>query len=577
VPRWNLTLIIVLCTHLAFAQGPVRDARAGAATGAIRGRVLTGDGFPARQAEVLLSSADVNRPPTVSTDNEGRFSFESVPPGRYALMARKPGYLPFGYGQKSYMGPLEPVSVGAGEEIATLEIVLPRGSAITGRVTNEYGEPVLRATVSAMRFGYTPTGQQTLQLGRSVDGSNPNGIVQLSGSRAVTDDLGQFRLFGLEPGEYIVSAVATDPMQGRVISFGPNAAAGLAAASAPTFYPGVSDPADAMAIRLGVAEDTTIHLQLVPGREAHVAGTVFDARGRPAAYGLRVTLRPRSPLASGAARTTNVRDGGEFSFDDVPSGEYTLLVSPFPSGDAYPKPPGGPEFASMPVSIDGNDIADLRLTTRLAATVSGRVVFDGPPPASLRTIDVQAVPASPQDAGLRFRVNRDANEGVRSDGSFELPGLVGLLSLQVSPGNGYMVRSISVNGADVTDALFDPTTLGGTVEARVVLTDKITVVSGTLPSDRMNLVGGAILIVADALPHGTLPARYMRVVRPDPTGHFEVRGLPPGHYSTALIGFIEDTAVFDPLVQARVRQSGRAFSLRAGERLTIDLPAASGW
>lgn len=575
MPRWHLTLVILLFAHLAFAQDAARDPRP-AATGAIRGRVMTGDGFPARQAEVLLSSPNVGRPPSVTTDNEGRFSFESVPPGRYALMARKVGFLPFGYGQKSYMGPLEPVSVGAGEEITTLEIVVPRGSAIAGRVTNEYGEPVLRAIVSAMKFGYTPTGQRTLQLGRSVDGSVPNGIVQLSGSRVLTDDLGQFRLFGLEPGEYIVSAVAGDATGSRIV-FSPDGGVGPAAASAPTFYPGVSDPGEATAIRLGVAEETTIHLPLMTTRQVRVAGTVFDSRGRPAPYGLPVTLRPRSPIAAGAGRSTNVSDGGEFSIVGVPPGEYVLLVSPFPNNDAFPKLPGGPEFATLPVSIDGNDALDLRLTTKSAASLSGRVVFDGVAPASLRAIDVQAVPASPQEVGVRLQPGRDPADGVRNDGSFELHGLVGPVSLNVSSGNGYMVSSITVDGNDVTDQLFDPTLLSGTVEARVVLTDKVTVVSGTLPSDRMNLGGGAILIVADTIPAGTLPGRFMRVLRPDPTGHFEIRGLPPGRYSTTLVSFIDDTAIFDPQIQAKVRQTGRSFSLKQGERVTVDVPVASGW
>jgi len=566
MPRWHLAVIAVLVALPAFAQTPPRDPRAAAAgSAAIRGRVVTSDGFPARQADVQLSAFDVDRRRTATTDAEGRFAFEGVAPGRYALIARQAGYLPFGYGQKSFPGTPEPVSIGAGEELDALQIVLPRGSAIAGRVTNEYGEPVLRAAVSALKFGYTESGQRTLQLSRSVDGGAPAGpIGAMTGARDTTDDLGQFRLFGLEPGEYVVSASPYQQAPGHTTKF------------TETFYPATTSAAEATPIHLGLSEEATIHLQLGPSRLARVTGAVIDSRGEAGAYGLPVRLQTRSADAFAIVRTTNLRDGGEFSIENVPPGEYTLIVSPFPPGDAYPKQPAGPEFASMPVSVDGNDVTDLRMVTRAATTIAGRILFEGAHPATMRTLDVRAVPATSQAPGLRFRINREQDEGVRNDGTFELRGLVGPVTLQVSSGNGYMVKSISVNGTDVTDAPFDPTALGPTVEARVVLTDRVTVVSGEIPSDRVGVDGAAVVIVADTVPAGAWPARYMRVVRPDAQGHFEVRGFPPGTYVAVVTEPMESTAVFDPRTQARVRQSGRSFKVREGENVTLDLSVTGG-
>jgi len=545
----------------AFAQAPPRDPRtAPAGSAAIRGRVVTSDGFPARQAEVQLSAFGVDRRQTASTDPEGRFAFESIAPGRYALTARQSGYLPFGYGQKAYPGSPEPVTIGTGEELSALQIVLPRGSAIAGRVTNDYGEPVLRATVYAMKIGYMENGQRTMQLSRAAEGVMPGGpLGPLSGSRVTTDDLGEFRLFGLEPGEYVVSA---EPLQQSPAQFG---------RLVQTFYPAATTAAAATPIHLGLSEETTIQLQLVRARLARVAGVVSDSRGDGGAYGLPVALQPRSTWGAGIKRTGNLRDAGEFTIENVPPGDYTLVVSPFPAGESYPKLPGGPEFASMPVSIAGDDITGLRLMTRPAATISGRVVVEGAGPASMGTVAVQAVPEASPAAGLRFRGASEQDNGVRGDGTFELQGLVGPITLQVSPGNGYMLKSVSINGADVTDVPFDPTSLGTAADARVVLTDKVTVVSGTIPAERMDPDGVAIAIVADRVPQGAWPTRYMRVVRPDPKGHFEALGFPPGGYAALMTGPIENTAVFDPQTQARVRESGRSFSLREGEHVTLDL------
>ena len=65
------------------------------------------------------------------------------------------------------------------------------GSVIAGRITDEFGEPVAQAQVSAQRYQYGPDGQRRLQPVRDP---------------VTTDDLGQFRLHSLMPGEYIVSA-----------------------------------------------------------------------------------------------------------------------------------------------------------------------------------------------------------------------------------------------------------------------------------------------------------------------------------------------------------------------------------
>jgi hypothetical protein len=493
--KFTLLVAVFAMAMPAFAQtssfGAARTVAAG--TGTIRGRVTSTDGIPGRQADVQLTVVDGGRAQKTTADAAGYFAFDAVAPGRYSLRASKSGFLPFAYGQRSWDGRPETITIGAGEALNGLEIALPRPGAISGRITNEYGEPVLGAAVSALKYGYTATGQRTLNVSPSfVLEIDRGGMVHgmNNGAHALSDDLGQFRLFGLAPGEYVVTAM---PLAER---------SGPAAVFAPTFYPGTSNATEAVALRIGLAEESTIQLQLVPGRSATVSGTVVDSRGRPAAYGLPVSLRPLSPMGQVVPRMGNMHDGGEFSIDGVPPGDYTLTVAPFPNLDSYPKLPGGPEYAALAVSVTGSDITNLHLTTRPPTTLTGRIEFEGKPPESLRGIELQAVNAE-RNFSARFG---PAPSDVRNDATIRIPDITGPITLDVNAGSAYVVKAITVGGVDVTGLPFDPTAYGATVEARIVLTDKVTVIAGTLPKDRVDSSRAVILIVADTIP----PARRSR-------------------------------------------------------------------
>ena len=98
-------------------------------------------------------------------------------------------------------------------------VALPRGSVISGRVSDEFGEPVANAVVSAMRYGYAAGARRLMP----APGQN---------SRDTTDDQGQFRLFGLPPGEYIVSATL------RALAGRGDRSSAENTGYAPTYYPG---------------------------------------------------------------------------------------------------------------------------------------------------------------------------------------------------------------------------------------------------------------------------------------------------------------------------------------------------
>ena len=177
----------------SFSQ-PARDTSAlDPTTGlaALSGRVLTGDtGAVVKRAMVRLADQDTRDRRTVQTDDNGRYRFTDLPADRYTVTVSKAGFITLAYGQKHPRQPPLPIQVDAGRQVRNVNIVLPRGSVITGHLVDEDGAPMARALVQVLRYVY----RQGL---RQIE---PAGTDQ-------TDDRGQYRVFDLEPGEYFVGYI----------------------------------------------------------------------------------------------------------------------------------------------------------------------------------------------------------------------------------------------------------------------------------------------------------------------------------------------------------------------------------
>jgi Carboxypeptidase regulatory-like domain len=251
-------------------QAPPRDnQQAKSGTAIVRGRVVAGDsGQPLRKAQVRImsnispGSTQLPESRLVTTDASGRYEFKELPAGRYNLTASKGVYVSLQYGQLRPFEPGKPLEILDGQALERIDFALPRGSVITGRVVDEFGEPVSEVQVSAMRYQYTPAGRQLAMAGR----------------QATTNDIGEYRLFALAPGDYYVSATLrgantferTDDRSGY----------------APTYYPSTADTASAQRLTVGVGQTLSeISISLLPIRTAHqwncsrFTGTTDDGSG----------------------------------------------------------------------------------------------------------------------------------------------------------------------------------------------------------------------------------------------------------------------------------------------------------
>src|SRR6185503_14651710 len=168
-----------------------------------------------------------------------------------------------------------------------------------------------------------------------------------------TDDRGEFRAYGLMPGEYVVSGIVRQPMaQGN-----PNDAT---EGYAPTYYPGTPNPAEAELLALGLAQEMSIQLTLQAARMARISGTVTDSEGRPLREG-RVMARSASGDGGLGTRGGGLAADGTFTLTNVPPGDHYLdVVSQTRGQDALP------ESASLQVLVSNQDITGLRITTARA-------------------------------------------------------------------------------------------------------------------------------------------------------------------------------------------------------------------
>jgi hypothetical protein len=527
------------------ATGP-RDPAKPKDTGTARisGRVVNAEsGTPLRRAEVMLGSETLKEARSTSTDEAGRYEFKDLPAGRYTLSASKAGFAFVSYGQKRPFQPGRPLEVADGLVLQRIDVSLPRGGVIAGRLTDEFGEPVAGIGVRAMRYSYANGKRQLAPVG--------------FGS---TDDRGQYRIFGLAASEYYVAA-----QPGGGFGF---TQSDSKAGFAPTFYPGTPSVTEAQRLRVAAgSENAAVNFALVPARTVKVSGTVIRADGQPASQGfLMLQTGGQDETSFTVTGAGIVQSDGTFTISGVGPGDYVLHLSLGDNEDA--------ESGSLPISVNGaEDVTGLTLTTSRPSTVAGQVVFDAAAPDRLRPAEfgffLQA--ATPAMAFWGSQLVP------KEDWTFEARGGSGTMLVQ--PGrlpDGWMLKSVLLNGEDVTDAGITPRSGERLEGLQIVMTSRLTRVNGTAVNDVNQAARDYVAVLFPDDPAlWTRFTRRVRVETPDQQGRFESAKLPPGHYLAAALEYIEDGQQTDPEFLESLRAWATPFDLREGETKALTLKVAA--
>jgi len=555
-----LALLALADAAVAQPRPRTRPQRIDPLTSSIQGRITAADtGAPVRGAEVRLSM-DGRFSRLVTTNGEGRFEMRNLPAGSYRLIVSKTGFITLEFGQRRPFESASTITVGEGQS-ATGNVALLRGGAIFGRVLDQFGDPSVGTRVQVLRMRAEGGDRRLLPVGAADQ----------------TDDTGAFRLYGLPPGDYyvaantgLIDAVKRDP---------------------PVYYPGTMTFAEAQPITLAAGAEASADFQILEiARAATVSGVVLSSSGAPAP-GAMVNLSSNTMSTTPGSQSmvmlhADAGADGSFSIQNVPPGPYTLTAMlppemPDPAivaarqtsraggrGGGPPSPPlfEPPETASMPMTVTSEGISGITLSTRRGGRITGRIVADTGVTRPLP----QGVHVTLQSSGPG-NMMMSLNDGSEQ---FQMAGVSGPTRVQVNGvPDGWAVKAVLLDGDDVTDAPFDLS--GKTASVRVVMTDRVTSLSGTVQSDATTR-NHTVVVFTDDKTKWTFPSRFVRAIRADGEGRFQIRGLPPGErYLVAALDYLEDGGEQDRRLLERLRTRATSVTLGEGEQRSIQLDVTS--
>lgn len=541
--RHSLVVVSLLLWALALPATAQPPSPPAPATGSIGGIIRSAaDDAPLARARVVASSSASAVAFVAMSSADGRYLIAHLPAGNYTITVSRTGYATEAFGRRR-AAPAAQVIVAEGRQVTSIDVSLTPAGAIAGRILDEDGAPFAGATVAALESRFE-NGQHVLaEVGA-----------------AKSDDRGEFRIYGLTPGQYYVSAM--DP------AFADVGSERGAIRYAPTYYPGTSfsDEARPVAVAAGAAAPRVeFKLRLLP--PSWVSGQLVTYDKHELLSGA-VIMTPLdsdgSPVVP--AESATLLPDGRFSFAAVPPGHYLIRARGQTNAN------GLALFSHFGVIVDGGDVTNVQMTLRRGALLEGEVAFEataGTKPPALGTIRVRA----PLLDGSGFG---DALTGtVQSNRKYAIRGLMDGQHQIVIEGleRPWVVKSVLFRGADVTDQVIDAHEGQQFLDVRVTLTDRAADVSGRVQTARSAPAVDASVLVFPVAPQFWMRTnRRMRLARTDAGGQFTIYGLPPGEY-LAIASYTVDegdfgrTAVLDGL-----RAIATPFSIvNAASRPSLDL------
>jgi len=509
--------LLLLLAGTPAAQTPVDESQSAPATGAITGRVSEG-GRAVPNASVVVRGLSQSLPPRMTaTDNEGNFKVADLNAGLYTVSAFAPGYITL---PRDVEAPPSFTRIGD-----SVDLSLVKGGVITGSVMSATGDPVVQVTVRAI-------------LIKDANGEPPR-FAQNPLPRP-TDDRGFYRIYGLLPGTYLVSA------GGRTqFGFSLNAYDG----DVPTYAPSSTrDTAAEIPVRAG-EETTGVDIRYRGEAGRTVTGRVLgptDQPGVPAPTINLVQISNGVPLGSSTA--VQLPGGRGFTFHGVGDGDYELTAQLYLAPDMMISDP-------RRITVKGADVTGIELTVKPLASIGGRIILQ---PSDSPECKNKRRPLLSETLVMARRSEKGPGQSQRPQAYFfsqSSPGKSGEFQLRsLSPGaynlntqffaRYWYLRSISRN-APLTGAKAAPPNRQIDA-ARNQLTlktgEKVTDLTITLAEGAASLRGTIKLGAEETLP----PRLYVHLVTSEKErledvlrvfaaevnsdGTFALNNLPPGRY-----------------------------------------------
>jgi Carboxypeptidase regulatory-like domain/Polysaccharide lyase family 4, domain II len=533
--------LLALVLFLGFQANPSQQSTASRADlCTIEGTIIAGDtGQPLRKAWVSLRKVE-GRGDThgAGTDASGHFILKNIEPGSYRLFVSHAGYVGQGYGPNSLSNSVKTLTLAPGQQMRDISMRLTRAAAISGHIYDEDGDPVEGANVSALRYGFNEGRRQLMGAGFGR-----------------TDDLGEYRIYGLAPGSYIISA----SLNSHQFQFG---GAGGGPSYAPVYYLNATDPSDATPVAVRAGDDFPgVDLNLQPTHTVTISGKVFNSITGQPGVGTNLSLMPHKRDQTGFFSLqfqTYVKDPqGDFKIEGVLPGSYYLVGFTQVEGKQY--------RSMLPLEVGDTNVSGVNLVISPGIRVRGHV--EGLDKSVLPGVSVFL---QPRDEAMLL-ANAAAN--LKPDGSFEVFSVSdGSYRVNVwpLPEDAYVKdirvgdRSVLTSGIEISggqspgnlDIIVNPN--GGRVDGTVIKNEK-------------PFSGAAVVLIPDDAELRKDGSFYKQTTT-DQNGNFSLRGVRPGEYEAYAWEKIEPGAYQDPSFMQRFKDKGNAVVVKEGSQITIQLP-----
>jgi hypothetical protein len=426
-----------------------------------------------------------------------------------------------------------------GQHLKDLSLQMTPQAVITGRIVDENNEPIVSAHVRTLRYGY--------QMGRRQ-------LTQAGG--ASTNDLGEYRIYGLAPGRvYLAARDRGNEWEALIDASASTAPDGYVT----TYFPGTKDPASAVPIEVSAgAQLRGVNITLIKARTFRIRGHI---EGRPEAQ-ISLTPRRQPRWMSMDDQNRNTGPRGSFELDDILPGAYTLTATSWSGNKSL--------SARQELDVGESNVDNLVLVLTSGFEVSGDVIVDGSNPPNVYSMSVTLTPQEE-----RYMIYSPPIDSVH-DGKFTLS--------DVGPDNyyvrvyglpdGYWLKSVHMADQEVRDTAIDLTS-GPSGPITITIAPNAGQIDGTVMNEQQQPAAGATVVLVPEPKLRERPDAY-KTSTSDQSGRFSIKNLTPGDYKLFAWEDMEYGAYMDPDFLRPVEDRGQSISIQEGSRETVQLNVIPG-
>jgi hypothetical protein len=566
--RSTLKTIGTVLAGLLLHVGPSNSQQRVISKSSIQGIVVrlgTNDPIAGARVTLIRSNAGVDSSSpssrTATTNAGGVFVFPGLDAGLYRLEAARNGYVRQAYGQRVVNGFGTDIKLNPGQALQDLTIYLVPAGSVDGVVSDSAGNPVVGLPVELLRRTFDQSGRQ---------------ILHLSGSTR-TNDRGEYRFYWVNPGRYYINAGSAKGTIGRARNSG-NSPNETSEDYESAYYPGVTDVGQASVVEVRPGDQVSaIDVRVAPLRVYRIRGRVIDARtGRPPAAPT-ISLSYLSATGLGSTLYSDVSETydsrtGLFEFRDVAPGSYVL-------GAAISEKAVDPEFSSLqatvmaPVTVSESDVENVTLAAPPPMLLAGQVRSTAEPISAVPNVASIRLQLDPSINGVVMRDVPAAQpqfQWASADGGFVMsntsPGEYRLRVIGLPP--DYFVKAARFAQADVVN---EPMHFSGANSGSldVLISPNGGRIDGAVVNKKQEPMAGiqAVLIPERLRDRADLYKTAMT----DSTGHFTIRGIPPGDYKVFAWEALEDFAYYDPDLIRAFEQKGAPVRILESSKESLEV------